>query len=407
MKNNSGTISSSAGAQATAPRKGKRRLATINDARNVLSRKGIRIRFNEVSGNIEITGMPQQYSRENAPNILPALLIDEFKATGVTVSSQFINDALTTIADENRYNPVKDLLDGTYYDGQDRISELEQILGISNDTWSCLYLRKWLHQTVAMPLNDEDNPYGADGVLVLQGAQGEGKTYFFSKIALTPDFFAEGVCIDMDRKDSVIQCTGKWIAELGELDSTLKREQSSLKAFITSRRDTYRLPYARAAISRPRRTSFCATVNPEGFLNDESGSRRFWVVPVSSIDLDRLKALDADWITQMWRQVYEQMYLPDPQGFRLTPYERDHLQRGNRRYEKPLPGEIEILDRLYFGKEQSSWGWYKVSELIDTLELRGVSAIQAGKVLTKLARNYAGVKVKNVHNVKEYLLPVV
>ena len=40
--------------------------------------------------------------------------------------------------------------------------------------------------------------------------------------------------------------------------------------------DTYRQPYARVATTKPRRTSFCATVNPQEFLNDETGSRR-WI----------------------------------------------------------------------------------------------------------------------------------
>jgi predicted P-loop ATPase len=128
---------------------------------------------------------------------------------------------------------------------------------------------------VALALNDDDKPVGADGVLVLQGEQGCGKTRFFTVIAITPNWFAEGVSIDIDKKDTVIQATGCWIAELGELDATLKREQSALKAYLTAARDAYRLPYARAAVRRPRRTSFCATVNPENFLNDDTGSRRY------------------------------------------------------------------------------------------------------------------------------------
>lgn len=137
-----------------------------------------------------------------------------------------------------------------------------------------------------------------------------------------PDLFAEGVSIDLNNKDTVIQSTGVWIAEMGELDSTLKREQSALKAFLTAARDTYRMPYARAQIRKPRRTSFCATVNPKEFLNDETGSRRFWVIHPNGIDVERIRGLSADWLKQMWRQVYEQLYMPNPQGFRLTKEER-------------------------------------------------------------------------------------
>ena len=140
-------------------------------------------------------------------------------------------------------------------------------------------------------MNDDDNPAGADGVLTLKGNQGIGKTSFFAVIALKADWFSEGVSINTDNKDTIIQATGSLIAELGELDSILKREQSAQKAFLTAARDMYQLPYARAAVRRPRRTSFCATVNPEEFLNDETGSCRFWTVHVRNIDVERLNSL--------------------------------------------------------------------------------------------------------------------
>lgn len=140
-------------------------------------------------------------------------------------------------------------------------------------------------------MNDDDNPAGADGVLTLKGNQGIGKTSFFAVIALKADWFSEGVSINTDNKDTIIQATGSLIAELGELDSILKREQSAQKAFLTAARDMYQLPYARVAVRRPRRTSFCATVNPEEFLNDETGSCRFWTVHVGNIDVERLNSL--------------------------------------------------------------------------------------------------------------------
>lgn len=235
------------------------------------------------------------------------------------------------------------------------LAELAEIAGIAEDETACLYLRKWLHQSVAMALNDDTDPYGADGVLVIQNPQGAGKTLLFSKLALYADWFAEGISIDLDKKDSVIQATGCWIAELGELDSTLKREQLSLKAFITSHTDTYRQPYARAATRKPRRTSFCATVNPTEFLNDETGSRRWWVIRPSRIDIDHLKGLSREWVCQLWAQVYSQLYLPNPQGFRLTEDERKKLTADNEQFSKPLPGETEIPDKLEWESPVKQW----------------------------------------------------
>ena len=379
---------------------------TSADVKEVLRKLNITVRLNIISGMVEITGMPPQYSKENASNVLPVLLMDYFASHNIKCSRQSLDDCLLLIQDENRYNPVADMLAHTKHDGYDRITVLKDILGLSDSDRESMYLTKWLHQGIALALNDDTEPYGADGVLVLQDRQGAGKTLFFSTLAVNADWFAEGVSIDIDKKDTIIQSTGCWIAELGELDSTLRREQASLKAFLTASRDTYRLPYARAAVRKPRRTNFCATVNPNQFLFDDTGSRRFWVIHPKRIDVKKLRSLSKEWVMQLWAQVYEQLFLPNPQGFRLTPEERDTLQKENKRYAKLLPGEIEILDQLDFDTPSSKWHWVKVSQVVNELHLWGITSVQAGRVLAKLAENDTRIKVKNTHNVKQYLLPL-
>ena len=384
---------------------GDKRMVTSDDVRDALNKMGITVRLNVITGQVEISGMPDQYSSSNAPNTLPTLINDYFSRRGIRITRQLIDDSLVLIEDENRFNPVAEMLESVSWDGEDRIGALRSILGVEDESHEAVFLVKWLHQCIAMALNDDAVPYGADGVLVLQAPQGTGKTFFCRTISVYPDWFAEGVSIDLDNKDSIIQGTGVWISELGELDSTLKREQSALKAFITSAKDTYRQPYAKVAVSKPRRTSFCATVNPKEFLNDETGSRRYWVIQPGTIDVGKLKELDRAWLKQLWRQVYDALYLPSPQGFRLTEEERAWLQKNNEQYEKPLPGEVEILEKLCWDVPEEHWRWKKTSEVISDLSLRGVTPSQIGKALTKLTARDTRIKAKAPHNVKQYLLP--
>ncbi|WP_370741461.1 VapE domain-containing protein [Ruminococcus sp.] len=384
---------------------GKKAPVTSGTVKNILNEMNIKVRLNVISGRVEIEGMPPQHSKANAANVLPVLLTDYMTRHNLSCSRQTLDDCLVLIEDENRFNPVYEMLKSTNYDGTDRLVEIADILGIADNETAVLYLTKWLHQCVAMALNDEAEPYGADGVLVIRNPQGAGKTLFCSKIAMKSDWFAEGVSIDLDKKDTVIQSTGVWIAEMGELDSTLKREQLALKAFVTARKDTYRQPYARVATTTPRRTSFCATVNPEQFLNDETGSRRWWVIEPKRIDCERLKALPEEWFVQLWAQVYTQLYLPNPQGFRLTDSERAKLQADNERYNKPLPGETEILDKLEWNSPESRWKWYTVTQIRDGLNLKSLSTSQVGKALKKLSDCNDRIQIKASHNVKRYLLP--
>lgn len=82
-------------------------------------------------------------------------------------------DLLGVIAGKHRFNPVTDMLEIITWDGNGRINELCNIIGISpEDKLSETLLRKWLYQCVAMAYNDPREPYGADGLLVLQGPQG-------------------------------------------------------------------------------------------------------------------------------------------------------------------------------------------------------------------------------------------
>ena len=63
------------------------------------------------------------------------------------------------------------------------------------------------------------------------------------------------------------------------------------------------------------RTSFCASATK---VPEELG-RRLWVIDASNFNLAAIKALDKDWIKQLWKQVYEELYLPNPEGFYSIP----------------------------------------------------------------------------------------
>ena len=142
--------------------------------------------------------------------------------------------------------------------------------------------------------------------------------------------------VDMGSKDSLITALSGWITELGELDSTLKKEQMSLKAFVTRPEDRIRMPYAKRDSRTPRRTSFCGTVNPKDYLKDETGSRRFWTIPVTNIDKKALFSLRPEWVNQVWFQTYD-MYRADHNFFRLDDEEIKELQADNREFEAVRP----------------------------------------------------------------------
>lgn len=377
--------------------------------RAALNAIGTQVRRNLITGKLEIVNIPPAYSEEEAVNILPTLLWDllkPFKIKGANTTA--IQKGLAVLADENRYNPVLDMLRGTTWDGLNRLPTLLEILGIDGNSFYALLVRKWMIQCVALVHNTYRYQEAAEGVLVLQGVQGIGKTTFFRRIAIKPEWLAEGVTLDMKNKDSIIRATGVWITELGELESTLKKEQSSLKAFITQKVDSIRAPYAAESVDRPRHTSFGATVNQSRFLKDETGDRRFFVIPVESIDLDKLLKLPNEWFVQLWAEV-KLWWEEDSRGFRLSPVEREHLNGLNQSHREMLPGEEEIRLAMDWDLPREQWRAFTSSQLkLERFYLDRITSQQIGRVLVRLAGEDKRIEVsENSHSrVKTYTLPI-
>lgn len=372
---------------------------TTNLVETAMNAMGVRIGRNEITNTLRVEGLPSRYSQQEAANVLPILVSDFLRQNDVNASPDIVTKYIPAIADAYRFNPVKNWLISVPWDGCDRWPIIYEILGITAPECSRYrtYVRKWFLQTVAMGCNDDWNPRSADGALVLQGEQGCGKTLFFRRMSAYKEWFVEGASIDMSNKDSIIKSLGAWITELGELDSTLKREQSALKAFITGESDVIRDYYARSRVRRVRHTSFCGTVNPKNFLRDETGSRRFWVVPVEHIDIDKLLNLSSDTIHQIWVQAYSE-WRSDMNGYRLTYAERADLSHDNAEFEATVMWQEEIEDLLDFDLPEEQCSEVTAAWLAQSVLRNGAKAGAVGKALGAISKEHA--IVRNVRTCK-------
>lgn len=316
-----------------------------------LRRKNIRISMNEITHRLDIMGFENsRYNRINLEDQMHVIIHDELQNKFKCTKSQ-VQDLLSVISQINRRNPVLELLDSeNSWDGKDRIGELFEIMHIDEaDDLSRVLIRKWLWQTMSMAHNGyEGKAYGAEGILVLQGPQGTGKTTLCRALGVKEELVKTGLYLDVRNKDTLIRSTTCWIGELGEFESTLRTDIAWLKSFITADTDIYRVPYGRSDITYPRHTSFVATCNSKEFLVDTTGSRRFWVIPVKlKFDLARLERMDA---IQLWRQVHTEIALSGmaySDCFRLNDEELALLQERNCQYNKKLRAQSEIEDILW------------------------------------------------------------
>jgi predicted P-loop ATPase len=135
-----------------------------------------------------------------------------------------------------------------------------------------------------------------DMMIVFQGPQGIGKSSAIAALVPNENWFTDE--FDASSKDGKIALRGVWLIEAGELAGLRKAEVETIRAFLSRRIDKYRDPYGRRDGRHPRQCALFGTVNPDQFLRDDHGNRRFGPVTVGAIDLPALRR-DRD---QLWSE---------------------------------------------------------------------------------------------------------
>ena len=208
----------------------------------------------------------------------------------------------TAIAKERIFHPIRDYLKGLpAWDGVARIETLFQNCLQAEDT---PYVRAVARKTFAAAVTRIFKPAAKfDSVLVLDGAQGIGKSTLFQELC-GEDFYNETLTLtDISDKSGAEKLQGKWIVEIGELAGMRKADVEKVKAFLSTRNDDYRPSYGKTVEKHPRQCIIIATVNGErGYLRDITGNRRFWIVKCHQTDQKKnFSFSDAD-RDQIWAE---------------------------------------------------------------------------------------------------------
>ena len=302
--------------------------ATIANVAYFVELDRIVVRYNVIKKKTEIlipdvVGSTDNYDN-NAITHVCSIAAEHGMATGS------IPAILETIADRNPYNPVVVWMDSKPWDGVDRLPAICATLTAVEDyppELKVVLIFKWLLSAVAAARKVRG--FRSRGVLTLQGLQGLGKTAW-GRSLITDERLRDLVLkldhhLDGNNKDSILGAITHWIVEIGELDSSFKRDIARLKGFLTNDKDKIRRPYARVEAEYGRRTVFFATVNQADFLVDSTGNSRWWTIPVVEIDYNH----DID-----MQQVFAQLTVRFEAGdeWWLTPEEERQLDAWNARH---------------------------------------------------------------------------
>jgi putative DNA primase/helicase len=221
---------------------------TLANVAFMLDHYGITARYNVIKKRGLIVLPNHTGSVDNAENV--ALTYINSLANINRMSTGGLASFVEAIADKNLYNPVVDWIHSKPWDGVDRLPDIFATIETDDDfprEFKEVLMHKWLMSAVAAALKPSD--FKTRGVLTLQGEQRIGKTSWLS--SLIPDAALRFMLIKLDHhldagnKDSIMTAVSHWLVEVGELDSSFKKDVARLKGFLTSDSDKLRRPYAR------------------------------------------------------------------------------------------------------------------------------------------------------------------
>ena len=236
--------------------------------------------FNQFKSLIDVIGelpWPQVKPGWSDTDLACAKLYFE-RTYGIWSPTKFKDALLGVVSVERLYHPVKEYLGGLSWDGVERLDTLLiDYLGAEDTPYVRAVTRKTLVAAVARIYRPGVK---FDSILVLNGAQGIGKSTLFAKLG--GRWYSDSLSIsDMKDKTAPEKLQGYWILELGELAGIKKLDVETVKSFITRTDDKYRQSYGVSVESHPRSCIIVGTTNSDGgFLRDITGNRRFWPVRV-------------------------------------------------------------------------------------------------------------------------------
>jgi hypothetical protein len=298
---------------------------TLSNISHLLDKYGVSARYNMIKKRAEFSADNLPILADSGDNAMLSYIKSLANLNGMR-SSDVLRFA-EAVCFAKPYNPIEDWILSKPWDGVDRLSQIYATLTTDADFPTELkeaIIMRWLLSAVAAAFMAEG--FRARGLLTLQGRQGLGKTQWFAQLTKgfkdSDRYVLLGQHLDIANKDDVLTSIQHWIVELGELDSTFRKDIAGLKAFITKERDHVRKPYDKADSTFPRRTVFGGSVNSPYFLVDPTGNSRFWTLPVVAIDYEH----DVD-MQQLFAQLYA-AFKTEEQWW-LTPEEEALLAQQN------------------------------------------------------------------------------
>lgn len=305
----------------------------------------------------------REFPRALEPADLPrcaAFIADRFGFAHV--GTKDLHKALLSVAQDRRWDPVEDYLDGLKWEGTDE--EAREFLGAVPSTllgaelgpYPAAVFMRWC---IAAVQRTYEPGCMFREVMTLIGPQNVGKSQFLRTLCADPMWFSDTVAADGSQA-SRSGLDGKWIVEFAELDKHMHSDRTgAFKNFISTQVDSYRRAYAEVDQDMRRRCVFAATSNVDRLFVDPTGNTRFNVVEITTVDLEGT----VEFREQIWaaaRHLYqsgEKAYLQGAERVWAVERQAHHYNESTPEalirelWETPAPAEARVRGGVEAGKK--------------------------------------------------------
>ncbi len=190
-----------------------------------------------------------------------------------------IDIAVRVVANENRYHPIREILNSLVWDGIPRVENmLTHFFGAEKTELITTTMKLFMLGAVSRVFTPGIK---FETAMCLVGGQGVGKSTFFKFLAIRDEWFSDDLKNLSDDKMAA-RLQAHWIIELVEMLAVINaKAEEELKCFISREKDNYRTPYDKHPRDRKRQCVFGGTSNKIEILPmDKSGNRR--IVPIET-----------------------------------------------------------------------------------------------------------------------------
>jgi predicted P-loop ATPase len=271
---------------------------------------------------------------------------------GTDFGDKHIRDALTSIGDEHRFDPVCDMLDQAQaaWDGTERLDNMAVDYANCEDT---PLNRAIMRKTIIAAVRRARRPgCKFDNITVLESDEGWNKSTFWRVLAGDQNFSDESI-LGKSGREIQEHLSEVWIHESADLAGMRKAEREQIKAFASRQVDIARPAYGYFIKRQPRHAINVGTTNSDEYLESQTGNRRFW--PLKVLKRIDTKKLERDRL-QLWGEAAaceakgEEITLPE----NLWGAAADEQEK--RRVKEPWESKLADIPRTISAFDQGKYG---------------------------------------------------